>query len=208
MKPRPLEADPLPESAPTIFISHALADHHFAARVRLSLTRYGRHAWVAEGEMHEGQNLFEAIEAALDRCDALMILVSSLSISSAWIYTETLTALRDDKKVVALIDASDIPICILLRGWMNERQKQLAGEKHGDWLATDAGIQACSAVLERYMRVASPTRVLKFRTSLEHTLDSLTMTGYAAFYPDVPAGWEGTTPWQGFESALDYLGIC
>ncbi len=201
MKPHPLEADRLPESAPTIFISHALADHHFAARVRLNLARYGRHAWVAEGEMHEGANLFEAIEAALDRCDALMILISSVSISSAWIYTETMTAIRDDKKVVALIDASDIPVCILLRGWMNE------GQKREGWLATDAGIQACSAVLERYMHVTSPTRVLKFWKSLEYTLSSLTMTGYAAFYPDVPAGWEGTTPWQGFESALDYLGI-
>lgn len=206
MKPRPLEADRLVEDAPTVFISHALEDHHFAARVRLNLARHGVRSWLAEGDMHEGCNLFEAIEAALDRCHALMILLSSVSISSAWIYTETLTALRADKKVVALIDASDTPICVLLRGWLIERQKQLAGEKHGDWLSTDEGVLASSAVLERYMRVASPTRVLKFRTELEYTLNSLTMAGYVAFYPDVPPAWEDRTSWMGFEDALDYLG--
>jgi len=153
--------------------------------------------------MHEGCNLFEAIEAALDRCRALIILVSSVSISSAWIYTEALTALGAGKKVVALIDASDTPICALLIG----RQKQLAGEKHRDWLITEEGVLASSAVLERYMRIASPTRILKFRTGLEYTLNSLTMAGYIAFYPDVPPRWEDMTSWMGLEGAIDYLGM-
>src|SRR5262245_39257530 len=98
--------------------------------------------------------------------------VLSLSISSAWVYTETSTALGADKRIVALIDASDAPICVLLRGWMTERRKQSEGEKREDWLITDDGVRASSAVLERFMRVASPTRVLKFRTGLDHTLNS------------------------------------
>lgn len=206
-QPRPLETDCLLEAAPTVFISHALEDHHFAARVRLNLARHGIRSWLAEGELHEGDNLFEAIEIALNRCHALMILISSLSISSAWVYTETLTALGADKKIVALIDASDTPICVLLRGWLTERQKQLAGKKHEDWLITNEGIQASAAVLERYMRVASPSRVLKFHREVEYTLNSLTMAGYVAFYPDVPRAWADATSWNGFDGALKHLGI-
>jgi hypothetical protein len=36
-KPLPVEPVHLDEGAPTIFLSHALGDHHFAARIRLNL---------------------------------------------------------------------------------------------------------------------------------------------------------------------------
>lgn len=122
--PHVLESDNLEDDAPVFFLSHAMEDHHFAARVRLNLARHGIRSWQAEGDLHEGSNLFEAVEAALNRCDALMILLSSFSITSAWVYTEVLTALKSDKRTVALIDASDAQICTLLHGWMTENQKK------------------------------------------------------------------------------------
>jgi hypothetical protein len=118
-------------------------------------------------------------------------------------YTEILTALGAGKMTVALVDASDTPVCELMRVWMPEREKLSTGQ----WLATAEGVRASSAVLQRYMRVASPSRVLKFRTALEYTLDSLTMRGYVAFYPNVPLAWESTRSWNGFDAALDHLGI-
>jgi hypothetical protein len=135
----------------------------------------------------------------------LLILLSSFSITSAWIYTETLTALGLNKQVVALVDASDAPICALLRGWLTERRKVLAGEKHEDWLSSDEGLRASSAVLGRFMRVASPARLFKFRTGLEYTLNSLTVAKRVAFYPDVSPGWGEAGLWNGFDTTLDYL---
>lgn len=207
MPPCALETDDLGDTAPLFFISHALHDHHFAARVRLHLASHGIRSWLAEGELHEECNLFEGIEAALHRCDLMMILVSSLSISSAWVFTEVSTALGADKKIVALVDASDTPICVLLHGWLSEQRTQKAGKKHEDWLSTDEGIRASAAVLERFMRVASPTRLLKFRKGLDDTLTSLTMNGVVAFYPDVPPCVGDTALWPGFDDILDNVGI-
>lgn len=204
--PRPLEADRLSGDAPTVFLSHALDDHHFAARVRLNFAVHGVRAWLAEGDLQEGGNLFEAIHAAVGRCDAFVTLLSSFSICSAWINTETLTALGKDKQMVALIDASDAPICELVRGWLADKEKKKVGRKVGDWLYSDEGVLASSAVLERYMRVASPSRVLKFRTELDITLNSLTMAECVAFYPSVPRAWKDAASLTGFDAALDHLG--
>jgi hypothetical protein len=63
----------LDEGVPTIFLSDALGDHHFAARVRLNLAIHGIRSWLAEGDIHEARDmhendnlpLFEAIEASL-----------------------------------------------------------------------------------------------------------------------------------------------
>ena len=210
MKPLPLEPDHLGEGVPTIFLSHALGDHHFAARVRLNLARHGIRSWLAEGDIHaagdtqenENLTLFEAVEVSLHRCSALIMLLSSTSVSSAWVYTEAQSALGSGKKVLGLIDASDVPFCRFLERWTAHW-----GGGAWAWLDSNEGSQSTSEVLERYMQVAPPkTRVLKFRTGLEYTLRSLAMSS-VAFYPDVPPGWHGTTSWKGFEYSLDALGM-
>jgi hypothetical protein len=197
----PLEGDHLGEGVRTVSLSHALGDHHFAARVRLNLARHGIRSWLAEGDLHDNEEnliLFEAVEASLHRCHALMMLVSSISICSAWVFTEAQSALGTGKEVLALIDASDAPICKLLQGWAKDRSA---------WLDSNEGIQVASEVLELYLRTGPPkTRVLKFRKELEYTLNSITMAGCVSFYPDVPLEWEGKTSWMGFERALDRLG--
>lgn len=200
-KPFPLEPDYVGETVRPVFLSHAIGDHHFAARVRLNLARHGIRSWLAEGDLHdENQTLFEAVEASLHRCYALIMLVSSISVSSAWVFTEAQSALGEGKGVFALIDASDAPICKFLRGWS-------LANKSPKWLDGNDGIQALSDVLERYMGAAPPkTRVLKFRKEVESTLYSLTMTGCVAFYPDVPLEWDDRTRWKGFESVVHQLG--
>ena len=197
-----MEPEHLDEGVPAIILSHAHGDHHFAARVRLNLGRHGIRSWLAEGDIHEGQELFEAVEASLHRCDALLMLLSSRSISSAWVYTEAQSALRFGKKVLGLIDASDAPICEFFERWTSPHDCGAWA-----WLDSNEGTQAISEVLERYIQVAPPkTRILKFRKELEYTLQSLTLSS-VAFYPDVPPGWKGMTSWKGFECALDLLGV-
>lgn len=202
MNPRPLEPVHLDDDAPTIFLSHALVDHHFAARVRLNLACCGVRSWLAEGDLHEGCNLFEAIEAALQRCEAVLVLVSSLSISSAWLHTEVKTALKAGKQVVVLADVSDAPVLALLGGWIEYREQ----DGCGDWLGTDRGMTDAAGVLERYMQVASPSRVLKFRISLSDTLDSFAVAEcMVALYPDLPE--KGPASWIGFAAMLDRPGL-
>lgn len=205
-KPRPLEPELLGPGAPIVFVSHALHDHHFAARVRLNLMRHGVRCWLAEGDMKEGEGLIETIQAALSRSDALIILVSSLSISSAWVLTEAETALKLGKNVVALIDASDAPACEFIREFISVREKTLRREYNKYWPGTEECRRLSDKMKERFERVeSSKRRVEKFDLSLGLMCTALSLPcREIAFYPDVPNGWKDESL-KGFDSALDYL---
>lgn len=173
--------------APVVFLSHALADHHFAGRLRLALARESIRSWIAEGELNDGCKLFEAIDLSLRHCNAVLVLVSSFSLSSAWVDTEVHSAHERNKPVMAIVDASDTAIGEFLEGWKTVSK----------WLEKPEGIQALSNVLKRFLETApKASRVLKFRDGVDSTLNSLTLAGRIAFYPDTPEelahhGWIG-----------------
>ena len=204
MRPLTLEPDGLKEDAPLVFLSHALVDHHFAARVRLALARLGIRSWIAEGELHDGNNLFEGVGAALGRSDAMMVLITSCSISSAWLYTEAQTAMKEGKEIVALIDATDAPVCELLRELLFRSSTKPSGSELDNWLSGD-GIKLTAAVLKRFMRVSSPSRILKFKVALKNALESMTFDGMVAFYPVLPQAFPEITRAMSFEDMLDKL---
>jgi hypothetical protein len=134
------------------FLSHATNDHHFAARVRLQLGRNKVRSWIAEGELSDGCSFFEEVLFALDHCDALLVLVSSLSISLAWIDTEVETFAKKGKPVSAIIDGSDAEIIKLISGWKAHCKDR------DNWLDESHGTQALSDVLKRYMPQARSER--------------------------------------------------
>lgn len=199
-----LEPGHLGTAGPLVFLSHALKDHHFAGRVRLSLLRNGVRCWLAEGDLHEGDNLFEAVEAALYRCEALVALVSSLSVSSAWLFSEVGCAMREGKQIIALIDASDVELCRFIEAWWTQNGEFDKCGQREEWL-TGEGIRLTSAVLERYMRVGAPSRILKFSTGMKKTLDSLTLAGTTAFYPSSRTGWPYPTAVKSFDEVVALL---
>ena len=100
--------------------------------------------------------LFEGVEAALGRCDAMMVLITSYSISSAWLYTEAESAMKQGKEVIALVDAGDAPVCTLLRELLPRASTKPGGGDLEMWLIGD-GIEQTAAVLKRFMRVGSPS---------------------------------------------------
>jgi hypothetical protein len=204
MRPLTLEPDGLEENAPLVFLSHALVDHHFAARVRLALARFGIRSWIAEGELHEGDNLFEGVKAALGRCDTMMVLITSYSISSAWLDSEATSAMKEGKEIVALVDATDAPVCELLRELLPRASTKPSGSELDNWLSGD-GIKLTSAVLKRFMRVSSPSRILKFKIALKKVLESMTFYGVVAFYPVLPQSYPEVTGALSFEDMLDEL---
>lgn len=204
--PLVLEPVEFAENAPCVFISHALVDHHFAARVRLALARCGVRSWVAEGELYGENNLFEGVEAALSRCDAIVVLITSASISSAWIDTEVKTALKKDKTVVALVDASDAPVCALLKKLLPRNTSKWRDDLLDKWLKEE-GIEVTTSVLQRFMQCGSASRILKFHTSLKLALESMTFRGKVAFFPELPEEYPAETATLSFIDVANELGI-
>jgi hypothetical protein len=90
---------------------------------------------------------------------------------------------------------------------MSQRGKQWACEESKDWFTTDEAVQTCSSVLDRYKRVASPTRLFKFKTGLDYALNSLTMGGCVALYPDFPVDWNGPAECVSFADAIARLNL-
>ena len=181
--------------APVVFLSHALHDHHFAARVRLQLAMCGIEAWIAEGDAKDSQGeLFEAVRVALGRCDALFMLLSSVSITSAWVFTEGNTALHRGKRIFAVVDANDEAICALVDGWLANCRATIDSVNLQTWLATSEGKRQVGVVRERFVEAAPrDSRVEKFEDGVEILFKWLAFIqdereqGAVAFYPSRPA---------------------
>ena len=194
LRSRRLPLEPLDidnSNSRTVFLSHALHDHHFAARVRVALGRNGVRSWMAEGDLSEGCNLFAEVRLALDRCHALLALVSSLSISSAWVHTEIETAVKKGKVISAVVDVSDEPITKLIERW-----KSHPDDPDG-WLNHKEGTQALANVLERFRPRASASRLLKFPQGIRFMLDSLKRnTTHIALFPAPPSDFNKDSEWM------------
>lgn len=188
------------ENPPIIFLSHALNDHHFAARVRFALALHGIRSWIAEGDLYDesqnnnGRRLIEGVAASIDRCDALFILLSSFSISSAWIDTEAQSARGKGKRVATLIDASDKNVLRFFEGWKKYPK---------DWLNNAKGKEALRKMSERFKQGgAPPSRINKFQQGVESLLNSYTLGVPMAAYPFSESG-DG--PFCSFDELLSCL---
>lgn len=109
--------EPLPDDALTVFISYANPDLHFAARVRLYLRSLGIASWIYAREIAEGDQIFEAVQAAIDRSNCMLALATAQSLASAWMFTETRYAVAHDVKTIVAFDGNNRDLMALLESW-------------------------------------------------------------------------------------------
>lgn len=104
----------------TVFISHSSRDKPIVRRLAGDLAAAGIQAWVDEAEIRIGDSLLEAISAAIDRSDYVLVVLSKNSVRSEWIQREVEQALAqeiDQKKPVLIpIVVDDVELPHFLRG--------------------------------------------------------------------------------------------
>ncbi len=84
---------------PSVFLSHASADHRFALRLAQALTRIGLEVWYAPSHLKPGQDWHDEIGRALRRCTWFVVVLSPSGVRSKWVSRELRFALQQDRYV-------------------------------------------------------------------------------------------------------------
>ena len=114
-----------------VFLSHSSFDKSWVIELKASLERYEISSWLDKDEIRPGEIFAEALEDALDKCSAIVLVVSEKSISSGWVkseYYRALTLIHQKNKEVKIIPV--IKIKAPMPGFLNDR-------KHVDFTKDD-----------------------------------------------------------------------
>jgi TIR domain len=98
----PPEPPPLPR--PSVFLSHATADAEQVALVSRQIEALGIDVYLAEHDPKPGTSVAQKVEEALKRSSALVVLVTSVSINSAYVQQEVGLARAHGKVIVPIIE--------------------------------------------------------------------------------------------------------
>jgi hypothetical protein len=72
----------------SVFISHASADSHIAARLAMGLKAFDYDTWFDDWELLPGDSIVEKIDGAIAATDVLLVLLSASSVMSKWVRRE------------------------------------------------------------------------------------------------------------------------
>ncbi len=78
-----------------VFISHAVGDGAFARELTEKLRAAKFEPWLAELELTPGQNVALEVGRALDRAEAIVVLLSPEAVKSPWVMSEIEYALTE-----------------------------------------------------------------------------------------------------------------
>lgn len=161
-----------PEEPSIIFISHSSTDEAIVRWLTEQVSATGNLAWVAEWDLHPGQNISTKVLDALRECDAYIILLTRAGYDSRYVTHETGAAAASGKPVIALVDITlaDEPMGLLseieqVRFDRNDLAASTAAITTGlIRLATKRGLEIDSVA------VAVPTQPTIFSMSLDMSL--------------------------------------
>jgi hypothetical protein len=88
----------------SVFLSHSMKDVEHVDQVRRQLEALGILAWLAELDPRPGTSVLEKIEAVLPTCDAVVFLITTNSIDSAYVQQEVGLARAHRMPMVPLVD--------------------------------------------------------------------------------------------------------
>ena len=95
--------DRMVHRAMRVFLSHSHADTELARRLANDLRRRGIEAWLSADSVAPGELWDEAVAAAIDSADAVVILFSERSARSSWADAEIAYALGKERPKKALV---------------------------------------------------------------------------------------------------------
>lgn len=99
-----------------VFLCHASKDKSFVRRLKTDLSRQGVDAWLDEEEITVGDSLREKIENALQKCSFAIVVLSKVSLQSAWVQREmnalfSLEIERNNKVILPVLkEKADLPL--------------------------------------------------------------------------------------------------
>ncbi len=113
---------------PKVFISHSNQDSDETLFIADSLKRAGINVWVDFENIRGGADWLCEIQAGIQRCDAMVIVLSKASASSVWVERECLYAWQLRKPVfTALVADILIPLHLINIQYCDLRHKPAAG---------------------------------------------------------------------------------
>ncbi len=99
---------------PKVFISHSNRDSEATLLIAEALRRAGYDVWVDFENLRGGADWLCEIQAGIERCDAVVTVLSKQSRSSVWVERECLYAFQLDKPLfTALIDNVRLPLHLI-----------------------------------------------------------------------------------------------
>jgi len=81
------------DTIPKAFICHASEDKPTARSIALALRDMGATVWIDEWEINVGESIVEKVNAGLEECSHLVLLLSSHSVNKPWVRREFSAAL-------------------------------------------------------------------------------------------------------------------
>ena len=99
-----------------VFISHSHEDADFVDKLAVQLIQANAHVWVDRWELSVGDSLIDRIESAIQDASALIVVLSTHSVASAWCKKEINAGLireLDERRVVVLpllLEDCDVPV--------------------------------------------------------------------------------------------------
>jgi hypothetical protein len=181
IEPRRLETftrfDPLvlPDSAPEVFLSFSSHDVDLAQDLRFFLGKQKIRTWMYQA-VPSRELIVEAVRGAIERCHALVVLLTCNSLGSAWVYSEVhFASLEIRKPIWAIVDGQDSDLIQLVRAFDPEKSKCLPQD-------------AIAGLKQKYARVESNLHRLDvYDTVLNDQLITIRyMYSRASFFPPQP----------------------
>lgn len=86
-----------------VFISYSRTDKEFAGKLVDSLTSLGHDVWIDVEDISAGTSWSDAIQQALDTCEALLVIVTPISMASKNVADEWQYFLNDSRLVIPLM---------------------------------------------------------------------------------------------------------
>lgn len=97
----------LPSSARLeVFLSHASSDREHVQLVQRQIEALGVRVYLAEHDPKPGTSIADKVNAALQRCDAVVVLITTTSINSNYVQQEIGAARAYGKPIIPIVDAS------------------------------------------------------------------------------------------------------
>jgi TPR repeat protein len=90
----------LPIDPSTAFVSYARGDLEFVLRLAKDLKTKGAKVWMDKLDIRPGQRWEQQVEAALNGCSRMLVIVSPTSIASKNVLAEAAYAIDEDKEVI------------------------------------------------------------------------------------------------------------
>jgi hypothetical protein len=142
-----------------LFISYSHKDKAFVDRLAIQLVRRNVNVWLDRWELSVGDSLIERVQDAVDGASALLVILSSASVSSEWCKKELSAGLLrelEERRVVVMpvmLEECDVPV--FARG-------KMFADFRSDF---DVGL---TAVVEGIAKVTTPS-LARFTEPTYHT---------------------------------------